>query len=100
MNVRRRGSGAVPASPRWQQTLSRLADKIRLGRTVALSICERVPAPAVVGWLKPAILLPASVLTELPAAQLEAILLHELAHVRRHDYLFNLFQTAIETLLF
>jgi HEAT repeat protein len=54
----------------------------------------------VVGWLRPVILLPASALTGLTPQQLEAIIAHELAHIRRHDYLINLLQAVIETLLF
>ncbi len=56
--------------------------------------------PTLVGWLAPVILLPASAISGLTAEQLEAILAHELAHVRRHDYLVNLLQTLVETLLF
>ena len=59
-----------------------------------------VETPLVIGALKPVILLPTSLITELPAEQLESLLAHELAHVLRHDYLVNLLQTAIETLLF
>ena len=53
-----------------------------------------------IGWLKPVVLLPASALAGLTPQQLEAILAHELAHIRRHDYLVNLLQTLVETLLF
>ena len=56
--------------------------------------------PTVIGWLKPVVLLPASALAGLAPHQMEAILAHELAHIRRHDYLVNLFQTVVETLLF
>ena len=56
--------------------------------------------PTVIGWLKPVVLLPASALAGLAPQQLEAILAHELAHIRRHDYLVNLLQTLVETLLF
>ena len=56
--------------------------------------------PTVIGWLKPVVLLPASALAALSPQQLEAILAHELAHIRRHDYLVNLLQTLVETLLF
>jgi beta-lactamase regulating signal transducer with metallopeptidase domain len=54
----------------------------------------------VIGWLRPVILLPVSVLAGLTPQMMEAILAHELAHIRRHDYLLNMLQTAIETLLF
>ena len=59
-----------------------------------------VHVPTIVGWLRPVILLPASVITGLPAAHLDAVLAHELAHVRRHDYLVNSLQAIVETLLF
>src|SRR4030095_1390777 len=56
--------------------------------------------PPLVGWLRPGILLPASVVIGLPAAHLDAVLAHELAHVRRHDYLVIALQAIVETLLF
>ncbi len=56
--------------------------------------------PTVIGWLKPTVLLPMSALAGLSPLQVEAILAHELAHVRRHDYFVNLLQTLLETLLF
>src|SRR5205823_6807755 len=59
-----------------------------------------VEVPTLVGWLWPVILLPASAISGLAPAELEAILVHELAHVRRHDYLINLLQTGVETILF
>ena len=65
-----------------------------------LSQSSLVDVPTLVGWIRPAIVVPASVLTGLTPAQLDAILTHELAHIRRHDYLVNLFQSAVETLLF
>ena len=60
----------------------------------------RIPVPVIVGHLKPVIVLPAAALSGLSPAHLEAVIAHELAHVRRHDYLVNLAQTVIETLLF
>lgn len=53
-----------------------------------------------VGWLKPVVLLPASMISGLSTPQLEMLLLHELAHIRRHDYLVNFFQSIVEILLF
>jgi beta-lactamase regulating signal transducer with metallopeptidase domain len=100
---------------RWTRRLSRqgrpvgeavarlargLCRRLGIGRAVALLESSAVSVPMVVGWLRPVVLVPASALTGLSPAQLEAILAHELAHVRRHDYLVNLFQTAVETLLF
>ena len=62
--------------------------------------CDRLDAPAVIGWVRPVILVPVAALSSLTIAQVDAILAHELAHIRRHDYLVNLFQTVAETLLF
>ena len=59
-----------------------------------------VAVPTLVGWVKPVVLLPAAALSGLSPEQLQAILAHELAHVRRHDYLVNLLQSMVETLLF
>ena len=56
--------------------------------------------PSVMGWLRPVILVPAGWLMSLPAEQAETVLLHELAHIRRHDYLVNLIQSAVEDVLF
>ena len=56
--------------------------------------------PVVIGYLRPVILVPVGMLAGMPAAQVEAILLHELAHVRRRDYLANLLQTVGEGFLF
>ncbi len=56
--------------------------------------------PFVVGWLRPVVLVPAALLTGLHPAEVEAIFAHELAHIRRHDFLVNLLQNVVETLLF
>ena len=79
---------------------SALATKLNIHRVVRVVQSLRIETPLVVGWLRPMILLPAAVLVGLTPGQLEAILAHELAHIRRHDYLVNLVQVAIETLLF
>src|SRR5262249_33339444 len=59
-----------------------------------------VKALMVIGWIRPLILLPLTAMTGLAELQLQAILAHELAHIRRHDYLVNLLQTTVETILF
>ena len=84
----------------WQDRLHRVAQRIGVIRPVQLAHSTLVQVPTVLGWLRPMVLLPVSNLTGLSPFELEAILAHELAHVRRHDYLINLLQSAIETLLF
>ena len=88
------------APPEWQEILRKLGARIGLSRPVRLLVSALVEAPAVVGWLRPVVLVPVGALGGLPAGQLEALLLHELAHIRRHDYLVNLLQSVAEALLF
>lgn len=84
----------------WQERLAVLCRRLRVSRPVRLCESMLVEVPTVIGWLRPVILVPASALVGLSAAQLEALLAHELGHIRRYDYLVNLLQTAVETLLF
>ncbi len=74
----------------------------RLGISRAIRYCEslHLDAPAVVGWFRPVVLLPISALSGLTELQLRAVVAHELAHIRRLDAFFNLFQVVAETLLF
>jgi len=94
-----RRSGAPAAEP-ILAIASALRARLGLRRTVSLVIVSHADGPSVVGWLRPAILLPAATLLGLTAQQLEAVLARELAHIRRHDYLVNLLQSLVETLLF
>ncbi len=83
-----------------QEALIGLAHRLRVSKPVVILESALVQAPMAMGWLRPVILFPASALAGLTPDQLEAILAHELAHIRRYDYLVNLLQTVIETLLF
>ena len=85
---------------RWMEGLGRLKGRMRIRGTVRLIESIRVQVPLAVGWLRPVIVLPATALTGLPPDQIEAILAHELAHIGRYDYLVNLVQSVVETLLF
>ncbi|HEX4145096.1 MAG TPA: M56 family metallopeptidase [Pirellulales bacterium] len=97
---RLRRVGCSPAAEHVVSMLGELARRMRLSRAVRVFQSTRVHVPVVVGYLRPVILLPISLASQLPVAQLEAILAHELAHVRRHDYLVNLWQILVETVLF
>jgi len=88
-----------PASPEWQARLDRLAVTMRLKPAVLL-LSNGLGSPLSVGWWRPIVLLPTGLLMHLSVAQIEALLAHELAHIRRHDYLFNLVQAMVEALLF
>ncbi len=89
-----------PAPELWQDTVTKLAAQVGVRMRVRLMVTARVAVPCVIGWLKPVILLPPAALTGLTTLQLEMVLAHELSHIRRHDYLVNLLQVAVETLLF
>jgi beta-lactamase regulating signal transducer with metallopeptidase domain len=86
--------------PDWQPRFAALTRRIGVSRPVRLFRSVLVQVPTAIGWLHPVILLPASTLTGLSPRQIESILAHELAHIRRHDYLVNLLQSLVETLLF
>ena len=92
--------GVRPTSEAWQARLDRLARRMDVRRLVRLRVTEGDLGPCVVGWRRPTVLVPARVLAALPAEQVEAILAHELAHVRRRDYLVNGWQSVAEALLF
>ena len=81
-------------------TIARFAREMRVTRPVKVLESMLVRAPTVIGWLRPVILLPLGLVTGLTPEQLQAILAHELAHIRRYDYLVNLLQSLAETLLF
>ena len=65
-----------------------------------LLVSSLVEVPAVVGWLRPVVLMPVGALAGLAPEQIEALLAHELAHIRRHDYLVNVLQSVVEAVLF
>jgi D-alanyl-D-alanine endopeptidase (penicillin-binding protein 7) len=84
----------------WQARLSHLAERCGIGRHVRLRIVDSLASPVTAGCWRPVVLVPAALVTGMPAHLLEALLAHELGHVRRHDYLVNLVQNVIEALLF
>lgn len=98
--TRLRFTAASSAPPEWRQILERLAGRIGVTRPVRLLASAATEVPAVVGWLRPAILVPATAFAGIPAGYLEALLAHELAHIRRHDFLVNMLQKMAEALLF
>jgi beta-lactamase regulating signal transducer with metallopeptidase domain len=77
-----------------------LQRRMGLDRVIRYCECHRLDAPAVLGWFRPVVLLPVRALTGLNEEQIEAVIAHELAHIRRFDCFVNLFQIATETLLF
>jgi beta-lactamase regulating signal transducer with metallopeptidase domain len=84
----------------WQSKFKDWQEALGLRRAVKLCTTTLSEVPAVIGHFKPIVLLPVAILTQLTPQQLEAVILHELMHVRRNDYLVNLLQVACETLFF
>ncbi len=80
--------------------LARLTTSLRVTRRVTVAVCERVAAPVLIGIVRPMILLPPAALTGWSPDEIEMVLLHELAHIRRYDNVVNLAQRIIESLLF
>jgi beta-lactamase regulating signal transducer with metallopeptidase domain len=97
---RLRRSSRVPDGGPIVETCGRLRDALGIGQRVTVAICERIAAPVLVGIVRPIILLPPAALTGWSPEEIEMVLLHELAHVRRWDNLVNLVQRIVESLLF
>lgn len=91
---------SAQAAPSWQDRLDRIAARFGLSGRVGVLCSGAVCSPVLIGVVRPVILLPVAVMCRMPVAQVELILAHELAHVRRLDPLVNLLQLAIETLYF
>lgn len=99
--VRRRSRpGQYRPDPAWQARLDAMAHAMGIARRVTLGLVDDLTSPVTAGWWRPVVLAPAALVSGMPPQLLEALLAHELAHVRRCDYLVNLVQSAIEILLF
>ena len=85
---------------RWQPLADDIASRLGLRRRFSVVDSVRVATPTVIGWLRPIVLLPVAAFAGLTPRQVEAILAHELAHIRRHDFAINILQTLAETVLF
>lgn len=84
----------------WQARLSAMALQFGVTRAVRLRVVDNLASPITAGWWRPVVLVPAALITGMPPDLLEALLAHEMGHVRRFDYLVNLGQNVVETLLF
>ena len=96
--LRHYGVSAPPVY--WQDKVRQLCDQLALRRVVVLLESRLARAPMIAGHWKPVIFVPLGLLTHLPEEEIEAMLLHELAHIRRHDYLVNFVQHIAENLFF
>ena len=89
-----------PVPAQWFKRFELVLTMLKIKRPVQFKLSDKVNVPLVIGFFKPLILFPVSMATQLDVQQVEAILIHELSHVRRNDFLLNLIKTAIETVLF
>jgi len=95
-----RHHGVSSAPERWEKRLRHWAKKLNLDRPVRLLESRHIQTPLVLGWWRPVILVPAGLWTGLDPAQIEALLVHELSHIRRNDYLWNTLQSLMEALFY
>ncbi len=90
----------METSTQLQQQINSFAKKLNITKKIKAGFSQMVDVPCITGFFKPVILLPITLSTYLEAEEIEAILLHELAHIKRNDYLINLLQQVITVLLF
>lgn len=100
LTYRLKHQGRIACPDFWQQRLDIICNQLGINRSVKIFESMKISMPMVIGYLKPVILIPAGTLSQMPYDQIEMVLLHELAHIRRADYLINLFQSFVEILLF
>jgi uncharacterized protein (TIGR03435 family) len=94
------GVARLEEPSRWQVVAEGIAARLGLQRRFSVVESARLATPTVIGWLQPIVLLPIAAMAGLSPRQIEAILAHELAHIRRHDFIVNFLQTLAETVLF
>lgn len=97
---RLRRSGHVPVEEFWQQRAGQMASQMKIGRAVRILESVHVNIPLVIGHFKPLVLLPVGLVNQLSPTEVEAILAHELAHIRRHDFLLNLVQSLLDIIYY
>jgi len=93
-------NGVSKISARWRIYIKDISSQLGIRKEVKAFLSAHIDTPQVIGFLKPVILVPAACLTHLDTHQLEAVLLHELVHIKRNDYLVNLFMATVEILFF
>ncbi|MCB2196078.1 MAG: M48 family metalloprotease [Bacteroidetes bacterium] len=98
--IRLKNTKTRPVSIQWIKRFENLQDRLRIQKSIAYLESYIIKIPVVLGHLKPVVLVPAEMLTGMPGNQIEAIIAHELAHIRRNDYIINVLQTIVETIFF
>lgn len=98
LSLKRRDTFALPAD--LLQRCHGLQRRLAVAWPVRFLLSRRIDVPMVIGWLRPVVLIPVSAIAGLPPQQLDALILHELAHIRRFDTVINILLIAVETILF
>lgn len=98
LDIKKDAHFKVPAD--WKASFEKLVMQLNLRQHISFHLSDKINVPLVMGYFKPVVLFPLALASQLDMDQVEAILIHELSHIRRNDYLLNLFKTGIETLLF
>ena len=93
-------NGLQKPSAEWKLFTERVSRHIGISKNIKLWLSHHVDVPATIGFFKPVILIPVASINQLSQQQLEAIILHELAHIKRNDFLLNIIISLIETVLF
>ena len=98
--IRKLRQSAIPLHLKWTSFVEHLRSKLGISRAVKLAESPYINTPMVIGYLKPIILIPVGMISGLSTEEVETIFIHELAHIKRHDYLVNLFQSFMEMVFF
>jgi beta-lactamase regulating signal transducer with metallopeptidase domain len=98
--IRLKNTKTRPVSNQWIKRFENIQNKLHLRKSITFLESYIIKIPVVLGHLKPVVLVPAEMLTGMPANQIEAIIAHELAHIKRNDYIINVLQTIVETIFF
>lgn len=93
-------SNTVPIPAEWNVVFQAILVQLKINKPINFYLSAKVNVPLVIGYFKPVVLFPIALAAQLDLKQVEAILIHELSHIRRNDYALNLIKTVIETLLF
>jgi len=97
---RLRSSARIVMDKEWRVRFGVLTAKLNISQSVEFRQTAKILTPMVIGAFKPVVLIPFGFLTGFPTSQIEAILAHELAHIRRNDYLVNMLQSFVEVIFF
>jgi len=99
-HLQRIKSSGTTVNEQWIDLFIQLTGRMKISQEVRLLESDRITVPGLVGWIRPAVIVPAGMLTHLPLNQVETILMHELYHLKRYDFLVNAFQMVMEGLFF